>query len=101
MYITRVASNEKFKFSLKIILPFIISSPLLIATLFIDQIITETKKLNYEITLNLFKNSASLRKYINLPNRFLIILIISYLLLSLIIVVKITNIQYGPLRQKF
>nr|YP_010277860.1 NADH dehydrogenase subunit 6 [Turanoclytus namaganensis]UHY95175.1 NADH dehydrogenase subunit 6 [Turanoclytus namaganensis] len=101
MYMTSVASNEKFKFSFKMIFPYMFFFPMMMTALFMDPMIIKMKNLNYEITLNSFKNSMSLSKYMNFPNSLLMILIISYLLLSLIMVVKITKIQYGPLRQKF
>nr|YP_009271882.1 NADH dehydrogenase subunit 6 [Xylotrechus grayii]AIW58316.1 NADH dehydrogenase subunit 6 [Xylotrechus grayii] len=101
MYMTSVASNEKFKFSIKM-MPFLTTMMmLLLINTMLDPMISEKKKINYELINNYYMNKMSLSKYMNFPNSMLMILIICYLLLSLIMVVKITKIQYGPLRQKF
>lgn len=42
-----------------------------------------------------------IRKFFNFPSRIILIIIIIYLFITLIAVVKIVNINYGPLRQKF
>lgn len=58
-----------------------------------------------EIINNLFintnENIKSLILIYNTPNLNLTIILINYLFLTLIAVVKITNLNYGPLRQKF
>lgn len=51
-------------------------------------------------TLLMNENHLSLSKIYDSPNNFIIILIINYLLLTLIIIVKITNLFQGPLRPK-
>lgn len=101
IYITRIASNEKFKLSYKIILLiFRISLLLLLIITFIDSFlfnninILELKNQN----LNYYYN-YSINKYLNWPSNLILFIIIIYLLITLIIVVKITNIEYGPLRQ--
>nr|QWB85765.1 NADH dehydrogenase subunit 6 [Clytobius davidis] len=101
MYMTSVASNEKFKLSLKMTPMLLITFTTLVFSLFLDPMIIEFKKLNYELMSQNFNNSMSLSKYMNFPNSMLMIVIILYLLLTLIMVVKITKIRYGPLRQKF
>lgn len=103
IYITRVASNEKFLYSNKLILLTLLIIRTLILTPMIDSFFS------YQITTNtdIWERRISpmykltLRKYINLPSNWIIISIIIYLLVTLIAVVKITNITYGPLRQKF
>lgn len=45
------------------------------------------------------ENSIILNKLYNYPTNLINLLIINYLFLTLIAVVKITNIFYGPLRQ--
>lgn len=103
IYITRVASNEKFLYSNKLAIIISVFLLSIIAIQIIDSFF------NYQISINtdtlktdinpLFQ--LSLNKYINLPSNWIIISIIVYLLVTLIAVVKITNITYGPLRQKF
>lgn len=47
------------------------------------------------------ENTVSLNKLYNFPTNILTILLINYLFLTLIAVVKITNIYEGPLRPKY
>lgn len=100
---TRVASNEKFKFSYKIfILMLILLIRTIILTLSLDHFFIEIGTLNFELSPNLNRRSyISIRKYINTPRNFILYITITYLLITLIIVVKITNINSGPLRQIF
>lgn len=60
-----------------------------------NLILLETINQNF-----LINNNLTLRKYLNYPNNIIIYIIIIYLFITLIIIVKITNINYGPLRQK-
>lgn len=104
IYITRIASNEKFKYSNKII-------SLLIFTLLIRIIIyvIVDKFIIYQDIITLEINSSnqsinwinSISKYLNYPTNLIIIIIIIHLFITLIATVKITDISYGPLRQKF
>nr|QUO98917.1 NADH dehydrogenase subunit 6 [Ctenocephalides felis felis]QXG83127.1 NADH dehydrogenase subunit 6 [Ctenocephalides felis felis] len=50
---------------------------------------------------NLLMYNFNLNKLYNFPNNLLTIMLIIYLLISLICVVKITDIFYGPLRKNF
>nr|URT60682.1 NADH dehydrogenase subunit 6 [Bullanga florida] len=105
IYVTSVASNELFSFS---IMSLVISMMFLLTTIiivvFIDKSILLTN--NIEMikfnTNNLFlENELSLNKLYNNPTMNITLMMINYLLLTLIIIVKIVNINYGPLRQKF
>lgn len=93
IYITRLISNKKFKFSLKILL---LNIRILIIYLLIN---------NYLITNNFYLFNQLLQfnynKYINSITIFLIIISICYLLITIIATVKITQFKSGPLRQKF
>lgn len=95
IYITRIASNEKFKFNIKIIL---ILTLLIILTLIINNYSFEINELTYINNLNIWN---SIRKYYNFPNYKITIFIIIYLLITLIVVVKISKTNKGPLRQIF
>nr|QIV24741.1 NADH dehydrogenase subunit 6 [Eurynassa australis] len=103
IYMTSVASNEMFKFSPKVLflsaMFFIMMAPLM----FMDKTIVNMSNFLCElINQNLVQeNTISLSKFMNMPMNSNLIMIIVYLLISLIMVVKITNIQHGPLRQKF
>nr|QIV24663.1 NADH dehydrogenase subunit 6 [Hermerius prionoides] len=103
IYMTSVASNEKFKFSPKLsvftAIVMISTAPLLLT----DSLLTNMTSFSYEMIeqSTLYENKLSLSKFMNMPMNFNLILIIMYLLITLIMVVKVTNIQHGPLRQKF
>nr|AYR05374.1 NADH dehydrogenase subunit 6 [Coleoptera sp. ACP-2013] len=103
IYMTSVASNEKFLYSnkLSILLLYLLMTIFMFP--FIDsfnsyQTSTNMDMMMYELT-PMF--NLSLSKYINMPTNWIMVLMIIYLLVTLIAVVKITNITYGPLRQKF
>nr|YP_002640533.2 NADH dehydrogenase subunit 6 [Aspidytes niobe] len=109
LYMTSLASNEMFNFSKNIMIMLMM---MIMMMIFMKLI------LDYSMINTLFKNSSmiemfnnlkfyknenmnSLNKIYNYPNYLITIMIINYLFLTLIAVVKITNINYGPLRQKF
>jgi len=101
IYITSVASNEKFKYSLNLVLLIRLSIiSIIIISIFIDFYFININSIIKEtININLF-NRFSLRKFLNYPNNIILFIIITYLFITLIAVVKITNIKIGPLRQK-
>lgn len=108
IYVTSLASNEIFNFSFKTILTLIILFVVLIFfILIIDKPIIISYFINYETySLSLIKtflpeNSIILNKLYNFPINFITLLLMVYLFLTLIAVVKITNIFEGPLRPKF
>lgn len=108
IYVTSLASNEIFNFSLKLtiynILVFFISY-------FIFFFIDKRAIINYasnhenekivEITNLLIENFLILNKLYNFPINIITILLIIYLFLTLIAAVKITNVFEGPLRPNF
>nr|YP_010249759.1 NADH dehydrogenase subunit 6 [Clinotanypus yani]QTT60890.1 NADH dehydrogenase subunit 6 [Clinotanypus yani] len=107
IYVTSLASNEMFSFSVKILFisAFILYSTIFIM-LFIDSSLISPFIHNNEMmsisSLSSFveENTISLNKLYNFPTNLITLLLINYLFLTLIAVVKITNIFYGPLRQK-
>nr|YP_010866004.1 NADH dehydrogenase subunit 6 [Panorpa curva]WGT92288.1 NADH dehydrogenase subunit 6 [Panorpa curva] len=108
IYMTSLASNEMFNFSSK--LTFLIIFIVMISIImffFIDQNLWIFNFMNFDMEnltkisfLNMNENSLNLTKLYNFPTSFMTIVLINYLFLTLIVVVKITNIFYGPLRQK-
>nr|QRW36407.1 NADH dehydrogenase subunit 6 [Sanfilippodytes adelardi] len=109
MYMTSLASNEKFKFSksLLIIIPFMLIS-MFITLMINDPLISSYLQKNSNMleminNLNIYKNENlfSMNMMYNNPNYLITILMINYLLLTLIAAVKITKSNTGPLRQKF
>nr|AOY39822.1 NADH dehydrogenase subunit 6 [Curculionoidea sp. 1 KM-2015] len=102
MYMTSIASNEKFKMPGKLMTVFFI-------TITIFFVFTSFLMDNFFIpsiqymTTNFSMNNSwllSLNKFFNLPNYILSIMLMLYLLLTLIAIVKITGKNMGPLRQK-
>nr|ALO70452.1 NADH deshydrogenase subunit 6 [Coccinellidae sp. 1 EF-2015] len=99
IYMTSIASNEKFKFSLMM--------TILLPIFFIMSFFINTN-LNYYLlnSFNLkmstiFTYNLSMSKYYNFPSLMIMMFTIIYLLITLIAVVKICKINSGPLRQMF
>nr|QRV62660.1 NADH dehydrogenase subunit 6 [Stictonectes samai] len=108
MYMTSLASNEKFKFSMKLILASTLIIFILLIMLFNDKSIINMmmKNSNMMEMLNNYtnfknENLKSLNMMYNKPNYMITMIMINYLLITLIAVVKITKFNKGPLRQKF
>nr|AML25926.1 NADH dehydrogenase subunit 6 [Staphylinidae sp. BMNH 1274217] len=100
IYMTSIASNEMFSFSSNLII-FIMSmmSLIMLMIIFPDSFF-------YLMNLNFLENNNlplnfnnNLSKYFNYPSMFIIFFMIIYLFITLIAVVKITKIEFGPLRQ--
>nr|WGO57792.1 NADH dehydrogenase subunit 6 [Jacobsonina sp.] len=99
IYVTSLASNEMFFLSTKIIISMIPTMIIIFLTLLL---IKSPVMQNQEMTLFMSMNNSiinSLVKLYNQPTGIITILLASYLFLTLIAVVKITNIFKGPLRQ--
>lgn len=108
IYVTSLASNEIFNFSIKLlIIRATIFSSIFLLFIFIDKNIIINYLINYEnesIILTksfLIENSIILNKLYNFPINIITIILIIYLFLTLIAVVKITNVFEGPLRPRF
>nr|YP_010954677.1 NADH dehydrogenase subunit 6 [Dorcus curvidens]WMW30062.1 NADH dehydrogenase subunit 6 [Dorcus curvidens] len=98
MYMTSVASNEKFSYS--IFLAFISSSLILLifpASLIVDQWFTNYTNMISE-SFKLLFSLLSLNKFLNFPAIMISILLIIYLLITMIVVIKISSFKQGPLR---
>ncbi|YP_009058473.1 NADH dehydrogenase subunit 6 (mitochondrion) [Musca domestica] len=107
IYVTSLASNEMFTFSSKILISSIsIFFIMIISLYFIDKsILLNYSNMEIQSISNLnsymMENSLSLNKLYNYPTNLLTILLMNYLLITLIAVVKITNLFKGPLRPMF
>nr|UAM91018.1 NADH dehydrogenase subunit 6 [Hymenopus coronatus] len=100
MYVTSLASNEMFFYSNKILLT-MISLPIIFTSIYyinMNYSMNLYENLENSLMLNLLPNNFLLKMY-NQPINMIMILIASYLFLTLIAVVKIINIYKGPLRQ--
>uniref|UniRef100_A0AAU6QDT2 NADH-ubiquinone oxidoreductase chain 6 n=1 Tax=Euchirus longimanus TaxID=1968892 RepID=A0AAU6QDT2_9SCAR len=99
IYMTSVASNEKFTQSLKtkmMALPMILTT---VSLALIDPLIVNLNEMCNETLSASLPYTLSLTKFINTPSNTLMYMMIIYLLVTLIAIVKITNLKAGPLRQ--
>nr|YP_010625957.1 NADH dehydrogenase subunit 6 [Sininocellia chikun]WBK02703.1 NADH dehydrogenase subunit 6 [Sininocellia chikun] len=96
IYMTSLASNEKFIFSSTW---FFMNTLIFFSMIFFILLISP-----YEFTLISMNNEMStilnLNKLYNLNSKNITLISIIYLLITLIIIIKITNKDMGPLRQK-
>nr|ALO76266.1 NADH deshydrogenase subunit 6 [Schizonycha sp. SCH01] len=99
LYMTSVASNEKFAFSVKItIMIFTILVLLIFFFMMMDPYYSNINNL-YSNTMPENSNfNLSLIKFLNYPNNNILYTIIIYLLITMIAVVNIVDIKKGPLR---
>nr|AMH85614.1 NADH dehydrogenase subunit 6 [Pseudogriphoneura sp. ACMJ-2016] len=106
IYVTSLASNEMFSFSSKIFIlsMFLIINFMIIILFILDKtFLIHFSKNNEMILFNsmndlLNENSLNLNKLYNYPTNFVNILLMIYLLITLIAIVKITKLFFGPLR---
>nr|AEW48912.1 NADH dehydrogenase subunit 6 [Locusta migratoria] len=105
IYITSIASNEMFKIKINSII-IIVYMMIILSTLMynVDKMIStemiknsEIMNLNYSI--NFKEMSTSLVKLYNKPTVIITIMMMIYLFITLLAVVKITNINQGPMRK--
>nr|YP_007317348.1 NADH dehydrogenase subunit 6 [Scyllarides latus]AGA56125.1 NADH dehydrogenase subunit 6 [Scyllarides latus] len=103
IYVASLASNEAFKVSLTLSM-LILSITLTVSffLFFLDPIISHNNPLLNTATLflsNQFQSTPfSIYQIYNFPATTLTLFVILYLLLTLIVVVKITAVSFGPLR---
>nr|YP_009142399.1 NADH dehydrogenase subunit 6 [Squilloides leptosquilla]AKH03062.1 NADH dehydrogenase subunit 6 [Squilloides leptosquilla] len=102
IYITSLASNEMFQFSTKMIFLFMTTMTLAILLLILDPLLMDFKMAAADLSPlmgDMYKTQAVLISNIYSTNTMMTTLfMILYLLLTLIVVVKITYTFLGPLR---
>lgn len=101
LYITNVASNEKFKPSKYVKILLILFSLTIIPLLILDKFYRFSVNSLWFLEYNNQLIETILIKFYNYPSIKIIIIIIIFLILTIIIAVKITNIKKGALRQKY
>nr|WNS59329.1 NADH dehydrogenase subunit 6 [Cetema sp.] len=107
IYVTSLASNEMFSFSTKMVifLMMFMMINFIIMYLINDNLFFNMNLLNNEMNMIsnqimlIKENSMSLNKLYNFPNNMITIMLMTYLLITLIAIVKITKLFYGPLRK--
>nr|YP_010954833.1 NADH dehydrogenase subunit 6 [Hemisodorcus rubrofemoratus]WMW30218.1 NADH dehydrogenase subunit 6 [Hemisodorcus rubrofemoratus] len=97
LYMTSVASNEKFKFSTPLLIIFLTLILISMPLNFIDQWFTNSKILIFE-NINFISSLLSLNKFLNFPAIMISVILIIYLLITLIVVISISKLKQGPLR---
>nr|AJF48483.1 NADH dehydrogenase subunit 6 [Sweltsa longistyla] len=109
IYVTTLASNEMFTLSMQTMITSLYSPLTLMQSdipLIIDPMPFLIESMNMDMTqimtLVLYQEEAtpSLMKLFIQPTGLITLMLVVYLLLTLIAVVKITSIFFGPLRQK-
>lgn len=100
IYITRLASNEKFNLNIKISLYLIIIfSPIILIILKLNIFNLINSSSPYQETLNFYlKFDLLIRKFINYPINLLLLIIIIFLFFTIVRAVEITDFKKGPLR---
>nr|WBK26866.1 NADH dehydrogenase subunit 6 [Bastilla crameri] len=109
IYVSSIASNELFKPSFNAKMLFFLFSLLLflIQIIFMNNLFwmnfSFNSDMNNFMSLSMFfnnENKINLTKIYNNQTFMIMLMLIIYLFITLIAVVKITNIFYGPLRSK-
>nr|YP_009050398.1 NADH dehydrogenase subunit 6 [Choaspes benjaminii]AIC37393.1 NADH dehydrogenase subunit 6 [Choaspes benjaminii] len=110
IYVSSIASNELFKLS------FINNSLMMVSMMSIIYMsiyfmynlnwmnLSNNYEMNNLLNFTLFinnENNINLTKLYNKQTYFLMMMMIIYLFITLVVIVKITNIFYGPLRMVF
>nr|WIL10221.1 NADH dehydrogenase subunit 6 [Stenocladius bicoloripes] len=99
IYMTSVASNKKFKMSTKMMLTMLMTFTIILMT---NNKMINPSNLNIDMNMmNIMVNyKMSMNKFMTNPVMTMFVFMIMYLLVTLIAVVKITKIKYGPLQMK-
>nr|YP_009363199.1 NADH dehydrogenase subunit 6 [Paragabara curvicornuta]AMX21664.1 NADH dehydrogenase subunit 6 [Paragabara curvicornuta] len=109
IYVSSIASNELFKpsFNLKIMFFMFLLILFMMQYLFMNNIFWMNLNMNSDMdminNLNLLfnnENKINLNKLYNNQTFMIMLMLVIYLFITLIVVVKITNIYFGPLRSK-
>nr|WHM51898.1 NADH dehydrogenase subunit 6 [Stolotermes ruficeps] len=97
IYVTSLASNEMFSLSTKLLLTTMVLTAML---MYMNTWHKDNSKetTNHEM-ISTNTTNTMLEKLYNLPTGMMTIVLALYLFLTLIVVVKITNISMGPMRQ--
>nr|YP_010500030.1 NADH dehydrogenase subunit 6 [Adiscus speciosus]UWV18194.1 NADH dehydrogenase subunit 6 [Adiscus speciosus] len=102
-YMTSIASNEKFKFSIKTLnfTVILLFTSMMLSWLMDNFLVSLKLKMKETLLTQETHQFMSLSKFINYPHNMVYMLLVIYLLITLIAIVKISNKQTGALRQMF
>nr|YP_009526705.1 NADH dehydrogenase subunit 6 [Cacoplistes rogenhoferi]AXY63908.1 NADH dehydrogenase subunit 6 [Cacoplistes rogenhoferi] len=105
IYMTSLASNEMFLMPKKSLLtPIMMTMLFMMFYSYIHHMSTTQLMTQDSLMKSIIYNTEmphNLTQLYNLPSMNITIMMISYLLITLIVIVKITEIHQGPLRQQF
>nr|YP_008758091.1 NADH dehydrogenase subunit 6 [Jellisonia amadoi]AGW80405.1 NADH dehydrogenase subunit 6 [Jellisonia amadoi] len=106
IYMTSLSSNEYFKFSIMTMLyslTLLIIMLLMISkmNLFHLNFFNNSDSMLFSFTMFSNINILNMNKLYNYPNNLITIMLIIYLLITLIIIVKMIDLSYGPMRKNF
>nr|YP_009469535.1 NADH dehydrogenase subunit 6 [Tenebrio obscurus]AVE14887.1 NADH dehydrogenase subunit 6 [Tenebrio obscurus] len=98
MYMTSIASNEKFKMNSKEILMTILVPMSMVA---LNMLMKNMQMKNNEMNIMNMNPSmiSSMNKFFTFPSSMIMIFMIMYLFMALVATVKITNFKKGTMRQ--
>nr|AZL35851.1 NADH dehydrogenase subunit 6 [Ectemnonotum fruhstorferi] len=104
MYMSSIASNEKFKFSMKLFYMVMLMIMMMLMIMYIDPNMMYNNNMSemnsYLNSKNNNKEMMSMTKMFNFPSMMMSMMMITYLLFTMISTVNIINIKEGPLRMK-
>nr|ALO77082.1 NADH deshydrogenase subunit 6 [Hybosorus sp. HYB02]ALO77327.1 NADH deshydrogenase subunit 6 [Hybosorus sp. HYB01] len=98
IYMTSVASNEKFKFSRKLVITLSLLLMIIFSLAFMDPFLFNMNNLQIETLSTSLPFQLSLNKFVTYPLISIMAMLIIYLFITLVAVVKIVNLNSGPLR---
>nr|QBM09261.1 NADH dehydrogenase subunit 6 [Magicicada septendecula] len=98
MYMSSIASNEKFYFSMKLL---ILNMIIWILIMIMNTISFKMDSINKLLKMNNLFDSFMIKKLYMFPSGMMTIMLVIYLLFTLIVVVNIISIKLSPLRSKF
>nr|YP_010373220.1 NADH dehydrogenase subunit 6 [Dicerca corrugata]UPI13494.1 NADH dehydrogenase subunit 6 [Dicerca corrugata] len=102
IYMTSIASNEKFENSNTLVIMVMLMTILTLTVyIWMDKLYIHQNFNSLDIQSTYKIWNLSLSKFINFPSNVVLYMIITYLFVTLIAIVKITDLSYGALRQKF
>nr|ALO71160.1 NADH deshydrogenase subunit 6 [Subcoccinella vigintiquattuorpunctata] len=103
IYMTSIASNEKFKMKFLILIISLIISSTMMIWMLKNSLFNEYLYKNFLILKmnNFYNYNYSMNKFLNYPSLKILLITIFYLLISMIASVKICKMKFGPLRQMF
>nr|UEK25856.1 NADH dehydrogenase subunit 6 [Pachygrapsus fakaravensis] len=99
IYVASIASNQAFVFSSSVMMIFLAVALVSFTLLFFDPLVMSSPSSLPTSSMDLFNSTPVIISWIyNSPSMTFTIFVISYLLLTLIVVVKIVSLFKGPLR---